>query len=373
MYKGIDHYFEKLKILSMTDGRVNMIFPDEIPYDIEIAADRLFVPWAVALSEEGKLYFTERSGAIRIIEDGRLLHEPLITFKAPFTAAGEGGLMGIALDPDFLQNHYIYVMHTYLQDNQIYNRVVRLLEQDNKAAIDRILLDRIPGGRIHNGGRLKIGPDGRLYIATGDAGRSSLAQDLDSLAGKILRINTDGSIPGDNPFNNSPVYSYGHRNPQGLAWNLDNQLLYASEHGQTAHDELNIIWPGANYGWPLVQGDEEAEGIAVQKPLIHSDDNTWAPSGIAFIRSGPWRGKLLVTALRGSQLLLITLNENGTGVDQIASALWNEFGRLRDVVQAEDGSIYLATSNRDGRGNPDRTDDRIIRLIPKQDLLQAFL
>ena len=368
MYKGMDDYLLRIKILSMTDGRANMITPEELPYDIEIVADRLFVPWAIAIGDEGKLIFTERSGAIRVIEEGRLKVDPLITFERPFAVAGEGGLMGIALDPDFKQNHYIYVMHTYEEGSQIYSRVIRLLEQDNTAVIDRVLIDRIPAGRIHDGGRLKIGPDRKLYITTGDAGRAALSQDRSSLAGKILRINLDGSIPEDNPFDNSPVYSYGHRNPQGLAWNLSNNILYASEHGQTAHDEINIIHPGANYGWPLTQGDETAEGIEVQRPMIHSDNNTWAPSGIAYIENGPWRGKLLVATLRGSQLLVITLNENGTEVVQVASALWNEFGRLREVIEADDGTIYLTTSNRDGRGTPDRTDDRIIKLIPKRNL-----
>jgi glucose/arabinose dehydrogenase len=256
-------------------------------------------------------------------------------------------------------------MHSYTEGNQIYNRVVRLVEQNNKASIDRILLDKIPGGRIHNGGRLKIGPDQKLYITTGDAGNSTLAQDLTSTAGKILRIELDGRIPADNPIMNSPVYSLGHRNPQGLAWNSKN-ILYASEHGQTAHDEINMIQPGANYGWPLVQGNEETNEVKVQKPLIHSGEATWAPSGIAFVNQGSWRGKLLVAALRGEQLLAISLNGNGTAVMKVESWLRNEYGRLREVIQANDGSIYLTTSNRDGRGNPDITDDKIIRLIPKE-------
>jgi len=156
--------------------------------------------------------------------------------------------MGIALDPNYSQNHYMYVMHSYAEGNRIYNRVVRLVENNNRASLDRVLLDKIPGGRIHNGGRIKIGPDQKLYITTGDAGNSALAQDYTSTAGKILRIELDGSIPKDNPISNSPVYSLGHRNPQGLAWNSRN-VLYASEHGQSAHDEINIIKPGANYGY----------------------------------------------------------------------------------------------------------------------------
>lgn len=333
----------------------------QLPYDVEVIAENLYVPWAIDISNEGKLYFTERSGAIRIVENNELRLLPLITFRAPFVSEGEGGLMGLALDTNYSQNRYMYVMHSYAEDNRIYNRVVRLVESNNRASIDRVLLDKIPGGRIHNGGRLKIGPDQKLYITTGDAGNPALAQDTSSTAGKILRIELDGSIPKDNPINNSPVYSLGHRNPQGLAWNSKN-VLYDSEHGQSAHDEINIIKPGANYGWPLVQGDETSTEVITQRPLIHSGEDTWAPSGITFINQGSWQGKLLVAALRGQKLLAISLNGNGTAVKNVESLLPNEYGRLREVIQGKDGSIYLATSNRDGRGNPRIGDDKIIRL-----------
>lgn len=349
---------------SAANVKAKIITSRQFPYEIEVIAENLYVPWAIAISDEGKLYFTERSGAIRIIEDGKLHPQPLITFRAPFVSQGEGGLMGIALDPNYSQNHYMYVMHSYAEGSRIYNRVVRLVENNNRASIDRVLLDKIPGGRIHNGGRLKIGPDQKLYITTGDAGNSALAQDPTSTAGKILRIELDGRIPKDNPIINSPVYSLGHRNPQGLAWNSKN-VLYESEHGQSAHDEINIIQPGANYGWPLVQGDEDSTEVKIQKPLIHSGEETWAPSGIAFINQGPWQGKLLIANLRGQQLLAISLNGKGTVVKSIESWLRNRDGRLREVIQGKDGSIYLTTSNRDGRGNPDIADDKIIRLIPK--------
>lgn len=336
----------------------------QFPYEIEVIAENLSVPWAIDISNEGNIYFTERSGTIRIIENGKLNPQPLTTFSAPFISEGEGGLMGIALDPNFSQNHYIYVIHSYLEGNQIYNRVIRLIKNNNRAFIDRTILDKIPGGQIHNGGRLKIGPDQKLYITTGDAGNSALPQDPTSTAGKILRLELDGSIPKDNPIINSPIYSLGHRNPQGLTWNSKN-VLYESEHGQLAHDEINIIQPGANYGWPLVQGNEESTEVTIQKPLIHSGEDTWAPSGMAFINQGPWQGKLLVANLRGQQLLSISLNETGTVVTNVESWFKNEYGRLREVVFAKDGSIYLTTNNRDGRGNPDITDDKIIRLIPK--------
>jgi len=346
-----------------TNNKVKAIVSRQFPYEIKVIAENLYVPWAIALSEDGKLYFTERSGTIRIIEDGKLNPEALITFTSPFLSQGEGGLLGIDLDPNYSKNHYMYVMHSYGEGNKIYNRVIRLVEANNKAVIDRILLDKIPGGQIHNGGRVKVGPDEKLYVTTGDSGNSTLAQDPTSTAGKILRIELDGNIPKDNPFSNSPVYSLGHRNPEGLAWNSKN-VLYESEHGQTAHDEINIIKPGANYGWPLVQGNEESTEVIVQKPLIHSGEETWAPSGITFVKQGPWQGKLLVATLRGQQLLAISLNGNGTVVKTVESLLKNEYGRLREAIEWKDGSIYLTTSNRDGRGNPDKADDRIIKLIP---------
>ncbi|MBD7913165.1 PQQ-dependent sugar dehydrogenase [Clostridium cibarium] len=336
----------------------------EFPYEIKVIAENLYVPWAIAISDENKLYVTERSGAIRIIEAGKLLPQPLITFHEPFVSQGEGGLMGIALDPNYSVNRYIYVMHSYLEEGRINNRIVRLFERDNRASMDKVLLDKIPGGQIHNGGRIKIGPDKRLYITAGDAGNSMLAQDPKSMVGKILRIELDGSIPKDNPIVNSPVYSLGHRNPQGLDWNSKN-VLYESEHGQSAHDEINIIKPGANYGWPIVQGDEGSKKVIIEKPLIHSGEETWAPSGITFVNKGPWKGKLLVTNLRGRQLMAISFNGNGTVVKKVESWFKNEYGRLREVIQAKDGSIYLATSNRDGRGNPDVLDDKIIKLTLK--------
>lgn len=351
-----NHNKDNIKIKSITSR--------QIPYEIEIIAENLYVPWAIDISNEGNIYFTERSGAIRIIEDGKLNPQPLITFSSTFISQGEGGLMGIALDPNFSNNHYIYVMHSYLEANQIYNRVVRLVVNNNIASIDKVILDKIPGGSIHNGGRIKIGPDQKLYITTGDAGNPALAQDPTSTAGKILRIELDGSIPKDNPIINSPIFSLGHRNPQGLAWNSKN-VLYSSEHGQSAHDEINIINPGGNYGWPIVQGNEESSEVITQKPLIHSGEDTWAPSGITFINQGPWEGKLLVATLRGQQLLGISMNGKGTVVKNVESWLKNEYGRLREVVQGKDGSIYLTTSNKDGRGNPDINDDKIIRLTPK--------
>ncbi|MGD8192051.1 PQQ-dependent sugar dehydrogenase [Brevibacillus ginsengisoli] len=335
-----------------------------IPYTPEVFADHLDIPWEMVFSPDGRVFFTERPGTIRVIQNGSLLPQPMIRFTAPFIARGEGGLLGLVLDPAFAQNHYLYVYHTYEEQGLLYNRVLRLREKNNQASIDRVLLERIPGNVFHNGGRLKIGPDQRLYITTGDAQTPALAQNLSSLAGKILRINLDGTIPADNPFPHSPIYSYGHRNSQGLAWSPATGILYSSEHGAVAHDEINVIEPGANYGWPLIQGDEQRAGM--KTPLIHSHETTWAPSGMSFVTQGPWAGQLLVANLRGEQVLRIQFVPGKEPAVQKVEAFYrNQFGRLRDVVEGPDGSLYLLTNNRDGRGTVRPGDDKIIRLKPR--------
>lgn len=335
-----------------------------IPYTPEVAADNLDVPWELAFTGDGRIFLTERPGTVRVIQNGRLLPEPVISFAAPFISSGEGGLLGLAIDPAFAQNHYLYVYHTYEDRGQIFNRVLRLREQENRASIDRVLIDRIPGNEFHNGGRLKIGPDERLYITTGDAQNPALAQNSNSLAGKILRFNLDGTIPPDNPFPNSPVYSLGHRNPQGLAWSPATGILYSSEHGARAHDEINRIEPGVNYGWPLIQGNEQRAGM--RTPLIHSDGSTWAPSGMTFVTRGPWQGRLLVANLRGEQLLGIQFVPAREPTIQSTQVLYqNQYGRLRNIVEGPDGSLYVLTNNRDGRGTARTDDDKIIRLRPR--------
>lgn len=329
---------------------------EEFPYEVEVVASGLNVPWALAMDKQGDIYFTERNGTIRVIENGKLYEEPLYTFEAPFSNVGEGGLMGIALDDNFAENNYIYVMYTYRDQGRLYNQVARLKKTDHTLLFDQTLIDRIPAARTHNGGRIKVGPDQKLYITTGDAEASELAQDLKSLAGKILRINLDGSIPEDNPIAGSPIYSYGFRNPQGLAWDA-NGVLYGSDHGASAHDKINIIVPGGNYGWPAMQAN-------TQLPLIQSEEATWAPSGMDFAEEGPWNGKLLVANLRGEQLLVITIDESEDGTKEAFAEAWlnKQYGRLRDVIRGLDGTIYIATNNRDGRGNPRYMDDKILRL-----------
>lgn len=330
---------------------------------VETVADDLTIPWDIDWAPDGRIFFSERNGNLRVIEDSKLL-PPVLSLDV---GNGEGGMLGVVLDPDFEQNHYIYIYYTYDEFISTKNKLVRFIESDNKLTEDKVLLEEIPGASYHDGGRIEFGPDGKLYVLTGDAGNPDMAQDLGSLAGKILRINSDGTIPDDNPIDGSPVYSYGHRNPQGLDWD-DSGRLYATEHGPSgfrgfAHDEINLIIPNSNYGWPDIIGDETKQGMA--NPIIHSGDDTWAPSGATFYHNEnipQWNGKYFVATLRGQHLHMFEFD-----ADKILShekLFLGEFGRLRDVAQGPDDALYLLTSNNDGRGNPIDSDDRILRISP---------
>ena len=325
----------------------------------------LEVPWSLAFAPDGRLFFTERPGRVRVIEDGELVPEPWARIRA--APRGEGGLLGLALDPDFSRTGYVYVYYTHRDGaGRLVNRVSRLREVEGMGGDEEVLLDGIPGARNHNGGRLRFGPDGWLYITTGDAGDGPLAQDPGSLAGKILRLDPNGHIPGDNPFPGSPVYSYGHRNPQGLDWHPETGTMVATEHGPSAHDEVNVIVPGGNYGWPLVSGEGRDPGSI--GPLRQTGRETWAPSGASFYTGGlftEWRGDFFLAALRGNHLRRLRLDGPAGGVIEEEVLFSGELGRLRDVVVGPGGALYLATNNWDGRGSPAADDDRILRVVPQ--------
>lgn len=316
-------------------------------------AVNLEIPWALDFLPDGSLVFTERPGRVRLIDvrEG-LLPEPLLTMTE-VAHRGEGGLLGIAVHPAFAGNQFIYVYHTYEEGGGLLNRVVRFKMQGRRLVEPEIIIGGIPGASNHNGGRIKFGPDGRLYITTGDAQVPDSAQDPDSLSGKILRLNDDGTVPADNPFPGSPVYSSGHRNPQGLAWDSGGRL-WATEHGAAATDELNLIEPGKNYGWPVIRGEETAAGL--EAPVIQSGSETWAPSGAAFAG-----GSIFFAGLR-SQSLFEAVMKDGTVT--LRRHLERNFGRIRAVVTGPDTFLYLLTSNRDGRGVPTADDDQIIRIDP---------
>ncbi len=311
-------------------------------FEFEILAKNLDTPWAIDFLPNDRMIFTERHGRVSIFGNGTIKVVGMIEVSE----VSESGLLGIAVDPEFVNNNYVYVYYTHKNGN----RVSRF--KLNKELEDEfVLLDNIPNARFHDGGRIKFGHDGKLYITTGDATIPSTAQDLNSLAGKILRMNKDGTIPADNTFGNY-VYSYGHRNPQGIAWHPITKQLYASEHGPTRNDEINIIIKGQNYGWPN-ECEKVAEGY--ENPIRCYTEFTLAPSGIAF-----YKNDLYVAGLRGTQLRKIILgNDYKTIFDE--EELLTDLGRLREVVEY-DGYLYIATSNRDGRGVPRANDDKIIRL-----------
>ncbi|MEE8401398.1 MAG: PQQ-dependent sugar dehydrogenase [Candidatus Hydrothermarchaeaceae archaeon] len=327
---------------------------EDIPLAASVAKG-LEIPWALDFLPDGGIVFTERAGRVRLIDaDEGLLSEPLKTISE-VSHVGEGGLLGISVHPDFSQNQFIYVYYTYGDGKNLKNRVVRYRMQDKNLLDEKVIIEGIPGARFHNGGRIKFGPDGHLYITTGDALSPDGAQDKNSLSGKILRLRADGTIPKDNPFPGSPVYSIGHRNPQGLAW-TDLGALWETEHGSSAADEVNLIEMGKNYGWPIVRGNERAEGL--NNPVIHSGSDTWAPSGAAYLN-----GSLFFAGLRGQSLYELVLEDERV---TLQPHLNGKFGRIRDVVASPDNFLYILTNNRDGRGIPTSGDDQIIRINPEK-------
>ncbi|MEK5436930.1 MULTISPECIES: PQQ-dependent sugar dehydrogenase [Paenibacillus] len=338
------------------------------PYTPEVVANNLETPWAIDFAPDGRIFFTERnSGRVRVVVNGNLKSTPVITLGSPFyyMPKSEGGLLGLALDPNFSTNHYIYIYHSYkTSDNKVANRVVRLKENNNIATVDKVLITNLPGAVYHNGGRLKIGPDNKLYFGDGNYGNKD--DTLTYLGGKMFRLNLDGTIPSDNPFGDSPIYSRGHRNPQGLAWQPGTNRLFVSEHGESSKDEINFIQPGNNYGWPKYEGGNQNQP-GITPPLIYANGTTWAPSGIAFVTQGPWAGNLLVTNLKGKQIIRMVIGEQN-GKPTIKSSelnylFLNKYGRIRDIVEAPDGSLYFVTSN-NGDKNGDGTPDKLVRMAP---------
>jgi glucose/arabinose dehydrogenase len=323
--------------------------------EVSTLATNLEVPWSFAFLPNGDALVTER-------DSGRLLRvSPSGDVKEiqtpPEGGSGEGGLLGVAVSPDYREDRYVYAYYTTERDN----RVVRFRLGEKPEPI----LTGIPVNTYHDGGRIKFGPDGMLYVSTGDAGDSSNSQNRNSLGGKILRIEPDGSVPHDNPFPGNPVYSYGHRNVEGLAWDAKGQL-YASEFGENTWDEVNKIEAGQNYGWPEVEG-RGGEDQGYVDPITVWPTSEASPSGAEILVDGAipqWEGDLFVTALRGERLWRLELNGSGEVVER-EKLLDHEFGRIRDVAQAPDGSLWVSTSNRDSYGSPvSAQDDRILRLAP---------
>ncbi len=362
-------------------AQINM---DDI--SVEAIATGLEVPWDLEVLDDGRILVTERKGTIRLIDpETGLRQEPWATI--PVLSKGVVGLMGIALSPQFNESGYVYVVGTYdavgksRVDSLVHrikkiviapfqpdiqfpvrNRVYRLRDENGYGRDATIMIDNLPSHEWYGTSSLAFGPDKMIYITTGDAAVPYLAQDDSSLAGKLLRYREDGGIPDGNPVSDSPVYAKGFRNSQGLDWDSKDNL-FATEHGPVGYDELNLLVPGGNYGWPNFMGPNA--GAKYNDPIL-----TWfagiAPSGLAvFDRPGhPWHGDLLIASLKTRQLRRVATYQDAVGKNRICEEilLSGTYGRLRGVHMGSDGHVYLTTSNRDQRGQPEHMDDQILRL-----------
>ena len=351
---------------------------------VETVADGLQIPWSVDWLSDGTMIFTERGGNLYELKTGA--SDPVVIHTFASAGSQEAGLLGVAVDPDFERNGFVYVYYTYQKLFETHNKIERYRYVPNPAGDGagklqegHVILDGIPASPWHDGGRIGFGPDGMLYAATGDAIKPGLSQDTNSLAGKILRMNPDGTIPDDNPYPGLYVYSMGHRNPQGMDWTTDHTMII-TEHGPSGtpvpfvgHDEINIVTPGGNYGWPVIIGsadddDNDNDNTFYLNPAYHTGHKTWAPSGAEFYESDAipeWHGRYFVATLRGQSMQMLQVDSAAGRVAGVPVALFEgDFGRLRDVQTGPDGYLYLLTSNRDGRGSPAINDDRILRVTP---------
>jgi len=344
---------------------------EQVSFRVETVAGNLEVPWSIVWAPDGRMFFTERVGRVRIYENGKLRPAPLFTVP-DVEPSGESGLMSIALHPQFASNQLLYLSYVYRGENQNV-RVVRYREAETGLTDPKLIIENIPAAQFHAGCRLRFGSDNKLYITTGDATRRDLAQRLDSLAGKILRVNDDGTVPTDNPFvgqqNARPeIWSLGHRNPQGIDWQPGTNLLFETEHGPSGFDgpgggdEVNIVEKGKNYGWPVIHHTQTHAGM--EGPLLEYTP-ACAPASGMFYRGAAFpqfRGNFFFGCLRGTRMNRVVLD--GRRVVTQENLIQGRYGRIRDVAEGPDGYLYFSTSNQDGRGSPAADDDRIIRLVP---------
>ncbi len=318
--------------------------------DPRVVVQGLEVPWGIAFVPDGSALIAERDDATiqRLDPDGTITEVGTVPNVVP---TSEGGLLGLAVSPTYDDDQTIYAYITTAADNRVVS-----MKYDGKVLGDGSpILTGIPAGQIHDGGRIAFGPDDKLYVTTGETGDGDLAQDPDSLGGKILRIEADGSIPSDNPDPESPIWTTGHRNVQGIDWDDDGRM-WATEFGSTIWDELNLIEPGNNYGWPKVEGI--SGGGEFTDPMVQWETGDASPSGLAY-----FDGFLYVAALGGHRLFQVSVSADGkTGTPKTLYS--GKYGRLRTVVATPQNTLWFTTSNLDGRGDPEPTDDRIFEIRP---------
>jgi glucose/arabinose dehydrogenase len=344
----------------------------EQKFRVETVASGLQVPWGFAFLSNKDLLFTERPGRVRLIENGKLRAEPV--FVVPdVEPSSESGLMDISVHPDFATNGFVYLAYAYNKEGKR-DKVVRYKYANGKMTDPKVIIDDMPAAPNHAGMRARFGPDGKLYITVGDSTDWNLAQKNDSLAGKTLRLNDDGTVPQDNPFVGKAgyrpeIFSTGHRNAQGLAWQPGTGLMFQTEHGPSGFegrgggaDEVNIVERGKNYGWPTIWGNRTQAGL--EAPLLEYSPSC-APASGAFYNGSAlpaFKGSFFFGCLRGTRLVRVIMD--GRKVVRQEDLLKGEHGRIREVAEGPDGFIYFSTSNRDGRGRPADDDDRIMRIVP---------
>lgn len=354
-------------------GNTNNDLPSNQPVEITVEpfVENVFVPWDIAFTSPDRMLFTERNGRIRQVVNGELSAQPIHTFSDVKTGAEEG-LMGMVLDPNYETNKHVYTAYAYQSGQNMFVKIVRFTDDGDSISNLTTIIDKIPAAQYHAGTRMVFGPDGKLYVTTGDATDRQIAQQMDSLGGKILRMNPDGSIPSDNPFPNSLIYSLGHRNPQGLDWHPNGQLLFSTEHGPSGFDgaaggdEVNIIYAGKNYGWPVVSHDRSRPEF--ESPKIVYTPAVAPASGMFYTADTipQFKNNFFFGALRGEGIYRVILNESDpTQIVRYEKMSEVNFGRIREVAQGPDGYIYFSSSNRDGRGNELQGDDKIYLIRPR--------
>ena len=344
-----------------------------IKFRVETVATGLEVPWGFAFLPNGNILFTERRGRVRMIESGKLRAEPVFTVP-DVEPSGESGLMDISLHPDFAKNGFVYLAYAYKKDARAV-RVVRYKFTVGKFTEPKTIIEDIPAAQFHAGTRCRFGPDGKLYVTTGDATDRALAQKTDSLNGKTLRLNDDGTVPSDNPFVGKAgyrpeIWTIGHRNAEGLAWQPGSGLMFQTEHGPSGFDgpgggdEVNIVEKAKNYGWPTIHHKESQAGL--ESPLLEYTP-ACAPASAMFYNGSAFpvfKGNFFLGCLAGKRIIRVVLN--GRSVVSQENLLEGTYGRIREMEEGPDGFIYFSTSNRDGRGSPAKDDDRIMRLVPEK-------